>query len=309
MPLRWAGAYFNRSGEAEARIVLTERELDFGWDSMDRHENSGMALQLNWRVEGRDDEGIDYAYSGRYRTAAFLDRAHMAALGFDVPSPSGAAGADEDEASERRYRRQLTRQALLVFEYDGPSWQRVLLHAREAAARHAAAAAANPGSEKFAAKAKSAAEQAALESSAYSRLFAGRRRYRCCRSARALPRPQPLPDPEGKRPAGRAGRQVQAAGRRRQDQRHRGRAGQCAARSARRTRSHPRRPGAARAGQTAALRSAHCHRPAPRTVDRASHGAARSQGRLSASLLPRACLEAAWLRGFRPCTPESRMVA
>ncbi len=166
------GAYFNRSGEAEARIVLTERELDFGWDSMDRHENSGMALQLNWRVEGRDDEGIDYAYSGRYRTAAFLDRAHMAALGFDVPSPSGAAGADEDEASERRYRRQLTRQALLVFEYDGPSWQRVLLHAREAAARHAAAAAANPGSEKFAAKAKSAAEQAALESSAYSRLFA-----------------------------------------------------------------------------------------------------------------------------------------
>lgn len=166
------GAYFNRSGEAEARIVLTERELDFGWDSMDRHENSGMALQLNWRVEGRDDDGIEYAYLGRYSTAAWLDQAHMVALGFDVPSPSGAAGADEDEASERRYRRQLTRQALLVFEYDGPSWQRALLHAREAAARHAAAAAANPGSEKFANKAKSAAEQAANESSANSRLFA-----------------------------------------------------------------------------------------------------------------------------------------
>lgn len=166
------GVYFNRSGEAEARVVLTERELGFGWQSMDRHENSGLALHLAWRVESRDDEGIDYANSGYFRQPAWLDQARMAALGFDVPLRSGAAGGDEDEATERRYRRQLTRQALLVFEYDGPSWQRALLHAREAAARHAAAAAANPGSEKFAAKAKSAAEQAALESSANSRLFA-----------------------------------------------------------------------------------------------------------------------------------------
>ncbi|MBK8337400.1 MAG: DUF4824 family protein [Sterolibacteriaceae bacterium] len=172
------GAYFNRSGEAEARVALTERELGFGWESMDRHENSGLALRLNWRVESRDDEGIDYAYSGLYTSPAWLDQARMAALGFDVPSRSGATGRDGDCdrdgdcATERRYRRQLTRQALLVLEYDGPSWQGALVRARTAAARHAAAAAANPGSEKFADEAKSAAKQAANESSANSRLFA-----------------------------------------------------------------------------------------------------------------------------------------
>lgn len=162
------GAYFNRSGEAEARIVLTERELGFGWDSLDRHENSGLVLELNWRVERSDDEGIDYAYSGLHTPLAGLDAARMAELGFATPA-GGAAG---DDASERRYQRQLERPALLVLEYDGPAWQRALARARKAAARHAAAAAVNPGSEKFAAEAKSAAEQAALESSANSRLFA-----------------------------------------------------------------------------------------------------------------------------------------
>lgn len=164
------GAYFNRSGEAEARVVLTERELGFGWDSMDRHENSGLALELNWRVERSDDEGIDYGLSGKFTQPAWLDQARMAALGFDTPSPSEAAGVDE--ATERRYRRQQARGVVLVLEYDGPSWQRALVRARNAAARDAAAAAANPGSEKLAGEAKSAAERAASESSANSRLFA-----------------------------------------------------------------------------------------------------------------------------------------
>jgi hypothetical protein len=164
------GAYFNRSGEGEARVVLTERELGFGWEGMDRHENSGLALRLNWRVESSDDEGIDYGFSGNFTQPAWLDQARMAALGFDTPSPGGAAGVDE--ATERHYRRQLPRQALLVLEYDGPSWQRALVRARNTAARDAAAAAANPGSEKLAGEAKSASERAALESSANSRLFA-----------------------------------------------------------------------------------------------------------------------------------------
>lgn len=166
------GAYFNRSGEAEARVVLTERELGFGWDSMDRHENSGLALELNWRVERSDDEGIDYGFSGGFSQPAWLDQAHMAALGFDTSAGRGEAVSGGDEATERRYRRQQARAVVLVLEYDGPSWQRTLVRARNAAARDAAAAAANPGSEKLAGEAKSAAERAASESSANSRLFA-----------------------------------------------------------------------------------------------------------------------------------------
>lgn len=164
------GAYFNRSGEAEAHVVLTERELGFGWEAMDRHENSGLALELNWRVERIGDEGIDYGLSGKFTQPAWLDQARMAALGFDTPSPSETAGVDE--ATEPRYRRQQARGVVLVLEYAGPSWQRALVRARNAAARNAAAAAANPGSEKLAGEAKSAAERAASESSANSRLFA-----------------------------------------------------------------------------------------------------------------------------------------
>lgn len=158
------GVMSNRSGEPESRLTLTERELPLSYDSLGRRENSGIALRLHWRVLG--EQATDLGYADYGLQPAWLDAARMAALGFDVP-----AGKPTAESS-KRYARQLPRQALVVLEFDGPIWQKALDRAQAAAERHARAAAANPGNEPLADRAKSARAQAALERSASSRLFA-----------------------------------------------------------------------------------------------------------------------------------------
>lgn len=163
------GVFLNRSGEPESRATLTERELPLSYDSLNPRENSGLALRLDWRVDD-DDERAGFGYSGYGMQPAWLDADRMAALGFAVP-PGNAAGELPAEARER-YVRQLRRQVLVVLEFDGPAWRRALARAQAATARHAAAAAANPGSAEFAERAKSAGEQFALEQNGHSRLFA-----------------------------------------------------------------------------------------------------------------------------------------
>ena len=154
------GAYLNRSGEPDARITLTERELGFDWGGMGRRENSGLALRLHWRVEpgdGVDDIAADYT-----RQPPWLDAARMAELGFDTRS--------QNDVQQRRYERGLPRQVLLVLEYDGPAWQRMVARAQKAAEAHAAAAAANPGNPDFGRRAESAAGRARRERESNSRL-------------------------------------------------------------------------------------------------------------------------------------------
>lgn len=158
------GVLLNRSGEPDARITLTERELGFGWGGMGWRENSGLALQLNWRVESSDQTSAGHTLSGHYGQPEWLDKGRMAELGFDMP--------ERDDAQHRRYERQLPRQVLLVIEYDGPSWQRMLARAQKNAGAHAAAAAANPGNEAFAQRAKGTAQHVAVERNGASRLFA-----------------------------------------------------------------------------------------------------------------------------------------
>lgn len=158
------GVMMNRSREPESRLTLTERELPLSYDSLTQRENSGIALRLDWRVLGEQAADLDYADYGSQ--PAWLDAARMVALGFDVP-----AGEPMAESS-KRYARQLPRQALVVLEFDGPTWQKAVDRAQAAAERHATAAAANPGNELLADRAKSARAQVALERSASSRLFA-----------------------------------------------------------------------------------------------------------------------------------------
>jgi hypothetical protein len=161
------GVYLNRSGEAESRLVLSQRELGTPWSWVRTKDNSGLALTLNWRVND--------ANAGEYFASSFainggvpdwLDETRMAALGFD------AVGAAADPASRRRLERQLPRDVLLVLELGGPAWQQALQRAQENAARHEAARLANADSKEFAAKAKRAQEQARREETHNSRLFA-----------------------------------------------------------------------------------------------------------------------------------------
>lgn len=161
------GVYFNRSGEPEARMKLSQRELSMPWGWVRTKENSGMALGLIWRVnaaEAGDYYDGGFGYSGG--TPDWLDQARMAALGFDV------AAVPDDIAGRRRFERSLPREVLLVLELDGPAWRQALERAQQNAARHEAARQANADSKEFADKAKRAQERLKNEENVHSRLFA-----------------------------------------------------------------------------------------------------------------------------------------
>ena len=161
------GVYLNRSGEAESRLTLSQRELAMPWSWGMAKENSGLALGLNWRV---NDADVGEYYGGGFGssggTPEWLDAAHMAALGFDT------VVVPEDSRGRHGIERQLPREVLLVLELDGPAWQQALERARQNAARNEAALVANASSKEFAEKAKRAQDQFKREEAANSRLFA-----------------------------------------------------------------------------------------------------------------------------------------
>lgn len=161
------GVYFNRHGEPDARMTLSQRELGTPWAWGIARDNSGLALGLNWRLN--DGNAVEYSYGGygyHGGTPDWLDDTHMQSLGFDVaPIPESSEG-------RRRFERSLPRDVLLVLELGGPAWLQALERARQNAARHEAARLANADSKEFAEKAKRALEQLQLEEKAHSRLFA-----------------------------------------------------------------------------------------------------------------------------------------
>ena len=101
------GVAWNRAGQPEASLLLTERELPL-YDSFVRaEENSGLALQLS-------------LYAGSY-SPDWLDERKLRTLGFR-PERYDTADAAEDETG----RQALPRQAWVVLEFDGPAWQAAL---------------------------------------------------------------------------------------------------------------------------------------------------------------------------------------
>jgi len=116
-----AGVAYNR-GEVDSQLKLSERELQPAW-THNRKENSGLAMQLRWRVIGTepaDGYSIRSGDFGNYRSPAWLDRAKMASLGFDTSKP------DTPETDRRTYRGELDRDVLLVLELDGQSHRKAI---------------------------------------------------------------------------------------------------------------------------------------------------------------------------------------
>lgn len=109
-----AGVWYNRSGEPESRLALSERELD-GMPAGLRKENSGLSLQLRWRLPTAAGEDATY-YHRR------LNEAQMRQLGF------AAQNADD---CQPRCRRQAQREVLVVLELDGPAYREELRHQQE----------------------------------------------------------------------------------------------------------------------------------------------------------------------------------
>jgi hypothetical protein len=114
------GAAYNRLGEPQGRLHLTERELvaPFNPGSRDS-ENSGLSLRLRWRSLPlpRTDHEEDDLYSENGGAPAWLDDGKMISLGFKALSPS-----ERDAASlQSRVQQGLPREVLVVLELDGPA--------------------------------------------------------------------------------------------------------------------------------------------------------------------------------------------
>ncbi|MET1079755.1 MAG: DUF4824 family protein [Pseudomonas sp.] len=105
------GVAYNRSGEPDSRLVLTEREFGNTYNVLNSRENSGLSLRLNWRL---DNAGL----------ADWLTATKLRELGFPLD------GAEENWPGQLA--RQRHREFWLVLELDGPAYARVLARARAA---------------------------------------------------------------------------------------------------------------------------------------------------------------------------------
>ncbi|HEX8988240.1 MAG TPA: DUF4824 family protein [Rhodocyclaceae bacterium] len=161
------GVAYNRAGEPESRIVLSQRELARPWGWRANKENSGLALRIDWRVNDPNMENLFGYYSGGYGgMPGWLDEKRMADLGFDVaaikagPSRHGWRAADAE------------REVLVVLELAGAGWQEALERARRHLAEQESRREKSPADKELIEAEKRARENLAREENDNSRLFA-----------------------------------------------------------------------------------------------------------------------------------------
>ena len=116
-----AGVAYNRSGEPDATVQLTERELHWQkhWDITDK-EDTGLYLTLEWSMPGFQSHRWD---STRKRN--WMNREKLVEMGFDTDFPL------EDKKASRYYSHQLPRQAYVVLEFNGDAYQEWLKEAKQ----------------------------------------------------------------------------------------------------------------------------------------------------------------------------------
>lgn len=164
-----AGVAYNRSGEPESVLTLSQRELSLPYYAINERENSGISLSLRWRTfnAGADTLYGLGMYSPGWRGAiTWLDQTKLAALGFDVSKPVDSA------EGRLRYGKLLSKEVLLVLELEGAAYQSALTRAKEAADHVQSQLAANPDDPTLKQRAKAATDSYVQETQEASRLFA-----------------------------------------------------------------------------------------------------------------------------------------
>lgn len=162
------GAFYNRSGE-EARLVLSERELEipFRWDR--DSENTGLELRVKWRTPAPCEEDCGGPEAVGFNPARaswspdWLDEAKMRELGFSAASK---------ESRTRAWQRALSREVWVVLEFDGPEHQRAIRIAERDVQTQRQESEEIPGDERRQLSFKAARERLENERSTESRLFA-----------------------------------------------------------------------------------------------------------------------------------------
>lgn len=160
-----SGVAYNRSGEPESQLRLTQRELQHSTWRSDK-DNSGITLKLNWRFEQADINDSSFGmYTSRWGMPVWLDKVKMAELGFSVDKLANTAEHD------RRYKEALPKEALLVLELNDKAYQHQLQRSNGYVEQLRKWLAENPDSEEFKRRAKNAEENYLYEQNKGSRLF------------------------------------------------------------------------------------------------------------------------------------------
>lgn len=168
--LMLGAAAYNRSGEPESELTLSQRELNHGMNWGYREAPRLDELSLRWRYPGRHDAAIGFDAEGAQEEDAvrtpWLDAAALAALGFVLPQ-------DRSSADPGRFlQRQPARAALVVLELDGPACRAELARAHALAEKARARAAALPDDKNRQTRAEQAQEQLKRFENEETRLYA-----------------------------------------------------------------------------------------------------------------------------------------
>lgn len=150
-----AGVAYNRSGEPEATITLTERELSLPYYYSGNTENSGIQLRLKHRYGNSGYFSREYK---RPESLNWFNKEKLAELGFDVSK------SISDGDGKRHYQRLSEKEVILVLEYNGTAYKSVL----EAAQKHVDDLIADQANSQ---KIDRAEQNLAREKTAASRLF------------------------------------------------------------------------------------------------------------------------------------------
>lgn len=146
---------YNRSGEPQSVLLLSERELR-PMHEWDRRDNSGVALWPRVRSEERPN--------AIKRTNPPLSAQSMRQLGFELP-------AEGDELALARFQHAQSRPALLVLEMDGAAYQASVAARRDQLAEAEAELARFPTDEKRQQALQTARRELQQELDEASRLF------------------------------------------------------------------------------------------------------------------------------------------
>lgn len=159
------GVAYNRMGEPDALLVLTERELGLSDSPGFDRENSGISLNIEWRILPAV-AAKRYGNNNRWAAAGWLDEARLNTLGF----PAGEAV--ENPKQRALLNRGLPREAWLVLEYDGPAYQAMRRRVKAFSEQQQTIADRNPGNAELEKRAAAARKQWNWEQQSASRLFA-----------------------------------------------------------------------------------------------------------------------------------------
>lgn len=159
-----AGVAYNRAGQPDTVVELTERELGMPSRYGMNKENTGLGLRINCRVE--NVQHYSYGNANCRGNTAWLDRAKLIELGFEPHTlPIKRKGRIS-------YDKTLPRKVFIVLEYNGAAYQRVLARTEIELAEQQALLVNNPGKAEFEKRVKKAQKKLDSEQHHNSRLFA-----------------------------------------------------------------------------------------------------------------------------------------